>query len=443
GARVLTLDLADPTHPRQVSDKTFSGSAISVRQYGDTVRLVTSTDRPPLHFVYSGLHGLDEHQATAKNRAIVRASSINDWLPTVRDSEAPASAARPLVACGDVLHPQDHSGTGTVSVVGFDVAAPDDRATVAVTAGGDTVYSSTDALYVATTQSPVGLIHPLGLRVPSRLSQPVAHTELHEFRLSGDRASYVASGSVRGVVRDRWSMDEYDGHLRLALQTGSTAVLDDGASRQGSNAILTLAKQGNRLVETGRVDGLGSGEEIKSVRWFDDLAVLVTFRQMDPLYTVDLADPAHPALMGELRIPGFSGYLHPIGHNRLLGLGTDATLQGTSQGAMVSVFDLSDRRHPTQSGRHTFGPETYLSAVDDPRGFTWLPEANVGFGQLQSWSGTGGFQLARISTGAGRSLDVTTENVPGVRAGDSSRVLPLPGGRMLLVVGDTARTMTP
>lgn len=443
GARVLTLDLADPAQPREVSDKTFSGSILSVRQYGETVRLVTTTERPRLNFEDSGQHGLDQGEATARNREIVRSSSLADWLPSVRDSDQPASAASPLVDCDDVLHPRDRSGAGTISVVGFDVNAPDDRSTVAVTAGGDTVYSSADALYVATTETSLGLIRRFGDRITGSHSQPVERTEIHEFELSGDAASYVASGSVRGVVRDRWSMDEYDGHLRVALQTGSPETFDDGAGRSGSNAILTLARQGNRLAETGRVSGLGKGEEIKSVRWFDDLAVLVTFRQMDPLYTVDLADPTRPALMGELKIPGFSGYLHPIGHDRLIGLGTDASVEGRSLGALVSVFDLSDLRHPTQTGRHTFGPETNLSAVDDPRAFTWLPDANVGFGQLQTWSETGGFRLAKISTGTGGDLTVTSERLPGVRTFASSRVLPLPDGRMLLVVGDTVQTMTP
>ncbi|MDQ6642467.1 MAG: beta-propeller domain-containing protein [Actinomycetota bacterium] len=442
GARVITLDIADPTRPQAVSDKTFSGTIVSMRQYGSTVRLVTSTGRPLLKLAYAGQGGLNDNQTTARNRAIVRSSSLNDWLPTVRDSSQSASSAQPLAKCADVLHPRGRSGLGTVAVVGFDVHSPDARSTVAVTAGGDTVYSSTRALYVATTQLSTAVV-PRISGVAGGYSRPAEHTEIHEFDLFGHSASYVATGSVRGVVRDRWSMDEYAGHLRLAVQTGSATTLNDGAQRSGSNAILTLARRGDRLVVTGRVGGLGYGEEIKSVRWFDGLAVLVTFRQMDPLYTVDLSDPAHPKLMGQLKIPGFSGYLHPIGHGRLLGLGTDATLQGRSRGALVSVFDLSDLRHPTQVARQTLGPESYLGAVDDPRAFTWVPGANAGFGQLQSISQTGGFQLARIGVGVGGSLSVTTEQVPGVPAYAMSRVLPLPDGRMLLVAGDTTRTMSP
>jgi uncharacterized secreted protein with C-terminal beta-propeller domain len=442
-ARLLTLDLADPTQPRQVSDQTLSGSILSVRQYGDTVRLVTTTQRPRLDFVQAGQDGLDEGRATAKNRALLGSSSIADWLPTIRDSDQPASAARPLVACGDVLHPEDPAGAGTIAVTGFDATSPEDRSTVAVTADGDTVYSSTDALYVATTKQSIGLFRRFGDKITGNHSQPAVRTDIHEFDLSGQGASYVASGSVRGTLRDRWSMDEYDGHLRLALQTGSSQSFDDGAGRDGANAIVTLAKRGDRLAETGRVSGMGAGEEIKSVRWFDDLAVLVTFRQMDPLYTVDLSDPAHPVLAGELKIPGFSGYLHPIGDGRLLGLGTDAGPDGRARGAMVSLFDLSDLSHPTQTARHTFGADTSLSAVDDPRAFTWLPGSHTGFGQLQSWSGSARFRLARISTDTGGNLSVTTESVPGVRAYETSRVLPLPDGRMLLVAGGTAQTMTP
>ncbi|MGI9156507.1 MAG: beta-propeller domain-containing protein [Marmoricola sp.] len=440
GARVVTLDVADPAHPREVSDQSYSGRLVSARQYGDVVRLVTSTDRPRLDFVYAGQHGLGTRTATARNRAIVRASSLSDWLPTVRDTDQPA-AARPLVDCADVLHPVGHSGPGTVSVVGFDADRPEDRSSVAVTAGGDTVYSSTAQLYVATTEGSVGLLRGLVDRVTGHAGRPVVRTELHEFDLAGDRASYVASGSVAGTLRDRWSMDAYDGHLRLAVQTGSTDAFDDGAGRNGSNAIVTLARQGNRLVESGRVDGLGDGEEIKSVRWFESFAVVVTFRQMDPLYTVDLADPTRPALAGELKIPGFSGYLHPVGHDTLLGLGTDAGSDGRDRRALVSAFDLSDLGHPTRTGQHTFGIGTSLGAVDDPRAFTWLPGSGVGYTPLLDWSASDGrLRLVRIATDGG--LTVSIRSAPGV-PGDAVRVLPLPGGRMLLVAGYTATTMTP
>ena len=99
-------------------------------------------------------------------------------------------------------------------------------------------------------------------------------------------------------------MDEHDGVLRLAV--------GPSAETGNFNSVVTLREDGDDLEEVGRVDGLGVGEDIKAVRWFDGLAIVVTFRQVDPLYPVDLTDPDDPRLLGELKIPGFSEYLHPI-----------------------------------------------------------------------------------------------------------------------------------
>ena len=106
--------------------------------------------------------------------------------------------------------------------------------------------------------------------------------------------------------------------------------------------MLVLDERDGRLVETGRVDGLGQGETIQSVRWFGDLAIVVTFRQTDPLYTVDLSDPDRPRVVGALKIPGFSSYLHPVGGDLLVGVGHDATTTGADLGAQAATFDLRD-----------------------------------------------------------------------------------------------------
>jgi hypothetical protein len=442
-SRVLVLDVSDPSRPALVTDRTYSGTVLSARQYGDTIRLVTQTPAPSLRFVYPS-DGTDETRALAKNRALVRTSTLDDWLPTVSSGSGSGNGTgerEPLVGCDEVLHPRQGSGAGTIAVIGFDVDTPDDRSTVAVTAGGDTVYSSTERLYVATTEYSTSLISRLGSRIVGGPAQPTARTDVHEFDLRGVGASYTASGSVRGVLKDRWSLDEHDGHLRLAIETGSPFATDDGADRRGANAIVTMARDGDRLVESGRVDGLGRGEQIKSVRWFDDLAVVVTFRQMDPLYTVDLSDPEHPRLRGELKIPGFSGYLHPIGHDRLLGVGIDATSQGRARGAQVSVFDVSDLAHPVQVDRYGYAGQSNLAASEDPRAFTWVPGADgagVGWTQVQDYTEAATFRLSRIAADSAGHLSVTTSVRPGLEPWDGGRVLPLPDGRVLLVAGPDA-----
>jgi uncharacterized secreted protein with C-terminal beta-propeller domain len=112
--------------------------------------------------------------------------------------------------------------------------------------------------------------------------------------------------------------------------------------------VTVLAERDGRLAEVGRVGGLGKGEQIQAVRFLGDLGYVVTFRQVDPLYVVDLSDPARPQVAGELKILGYSAYLHPLGDDLLLGVGQDATQQGSVKGTQMSVFDISD---PASLGR--------------------------------------------------------------------------------------------
>ena len=106
----------------------------------------------------------------------------------------------------------------------------------------------------------------------------------------------------------------------------------------------TLARREGSLARLGQVGGLGKGERIYSVRFIDDVGYVVTFRQVDPLYTVDLSAPANPRVRGELKIRGYSAYLHPVGRDLLLGVGQDATEQGQLLGTQLSLFDVSDVR---------------------------------------------------------------------------------------------------
>jgi len=221
-------------------------------------------------------------------------------------------------------------------------------------------------------------------------------------------------------------MDEYDGVLRVAV--GPTM------STGSFNSIVTLEEQGDDLVEIGRVDELGVGETIRSMRWFDDLAIMVTFRQVDPLYTVDLTDPSSPQLLGRLKIPGFSEYLHPLGSDRLIGVGQDASLAGTTRGAQTALFDVSDLTDPRQLDVVTYDRDTTAGAGADPRQFTWLPDRRTALTVIADFAGrTGWVSVLTVD-------DSRLENrMVEVEYGDEIsqvRTLPMPDGRVVLVTGD-------
>jgi hypothetical protein len=222
-------------------------------------------------------------------------------------------------------------------------------------------------------------------------------------------------------------MDEVDGVLRVAV--GPTQRTGD------FNSVITLEQDGTDLVEIGRVDKLGVGETIRSVRWFDDLAWVVTFRQTDPLYAVDLSDPSAPALLGKLKIPGYSEYLHPLGDHRLLGLGQAASMRGFTRGARAALFNVTDLSRPRALDTVDYRPGSVAGAGADPRQFTWLPERRTALTVISKGSvgRTGWVSVLTLDGGAIENRMVEVEY--GVEV-DDVRTVPLPDGRVLLVTGD-------
>ncbi len=440
--RLDTVSLADPSAPEVVDTTSYAANLLAARQYGDTVRLVLGTGLPMLDFV-TPEGSLTERDALRRNRQVLARSEISDWLPSVTAD----GKTEQVVACGDMARPEDFTGAGTVSVVGWSADEPGERSSTGVATASQTVYSSADRLYLATSGGWGGWdgrggCGPTVCDGPMPLTRPVGPwgggssgtTQLDAFDLEGDHASYVGSGEVEGVIADRWAMDAVDGTLRVAV----------GPSQEPGDwhSVVTLEETDEGLAPLGRVDRLGVGEQLQSVRWFDDLAVLVTFRQVDPLYAVDLSDPARPRTLGVLKVPGFSDYLHPIDDGRILGLGVDADDQGRTRGGQVGVFDLRDPRHPVRHGVVTYPRSIQVMAGQDPRQFSWVPQRQRGYAIVARYGPTGGVTgwVSTLRVGEDGSLHRrsvrATEGYDDVAA---LRTVPLPGGRVVLVTEDSAR----
>ncbi len=188
----------------------------------------------------------------------------------------------------------------------------------------------------------------------------------------------------------------------------------------------------------GRLDKLGVNENIESMRWFDDLAIMVTFRQVDPLYAIDLTDPATPTLLGKLKIPGFSEYLHPLGSDRLIGIGQGPTGSGPrGWGAQLGLFDVTDLTDVRRIDVLSYGNGTVAQAASDPRQVTWLPAERTLLTVISSGSGarTGSVSVVRLEGGGLSQRLVEVEY--GHEVGQV-RTVPLPDGRVVLVTGDDA-----
>ena len=266
-----------------------------------------------------------------------------------------------LVDCDDFHIPPVFSGIGTITVLQADISVPlavSEAKLSGVMSGSGPVYASNSNLYVSTEQW-IQARRPPGRSERDHddwLARQVEalRTRIHRFDISGsDGPAYNASGSVHGRLLNQFSMSEHDGYLRVASTTVPNWFAADGWQAERHSRVDILQADRNRLRSVGSVSGLGQGEDIFAVRFMGDVGYVVTFRQTDPLYTIDLSDPTAPSVEGELKILGYSAYLHPIGDGFLLGVGQDADEWGVVQGTQMSVFDVSDLSNPVRTHQVT------------------------------------------------------------------------------------------
>ena len=256
-----------------------------------------------------------------------------------------------------------------VSVTAIDVSADDPGIVSSTSAPLDwtsEVYVSHENLYLVS---------------PQFLPQAESGTgsSIYKFGLDtqGDGISLMATGHVPGRVLDQFSMDEYDGFLRIVTQQGWGAT--------SRSDLFVLQQDGDRLDVVGAVEELAPGERLFSVRFVDELAFVVTFgptggRWVDPLFTVDLSDPANPQVRGELEIPGFSNYLQLIDGDHLVGLGRNADeTTGRSLEPQVSLYDVGDLDNPQLADRLSFAESgrAWSEAFSDHHAISYFPEHAV------------------------------------------------------------------
>jgi uncharacterized secreted protein with C-terminal beta-propeller domain len=187
---------------------------------------------------------------------------------------------------------------------------------------------------------------------PVDTAPPSADTVLYKFSLNNGKIAYAGKGSVPGTILNQFSLDEYNGHLRIATTTGQIWRDDEHTSKNH----LYLLDEHLRL--TGKLENIAPGEKIYSVRFMGSRAYLVTFKKVDPLFVIDLKDPKAPKILGKLKIPGYSDYLHPYDENHLIGFGKDAVEQKDRayyQGMKVALFDVSDVEHPVEKFTEIIG----------------------------------------------------------------------------------------
>jgi len=375
---VIEIDASDPDALSIVNTLSIDGRYISARSVGATARLVVTSPPQDLGFLYPSNSGTED-KAEETNREVILDSTASDWIPDYTLTDAAGNEQTGEIAdCSGVHAPADFSGFDMLSVITLDLssdlAAPTGGA--AVLASGETVYASQDRLYVSTN-----IWEPIINEQTDEWLDENYQTALHRFSIAGDAAAaYEGSGSIDGHLLNQFSMNDRDGVLYAATTTGAPW----GGGDDSVSQIVALELDGDQLTQIGSVGGLGETERIFSVRYVGDTAYVVTFRQTDPFYVVDLSDPRNMVVQGELKIPGYSSYLHPISADLVLGVGQDADDDGRTLGTKVSLFDVSDPTDPLEVDVWTL-PDAYSDAEFDHRAFLWWAPTNTAVLPLQSY----------------------------------------------------------
>lgn len=395
--QLTEIDVSDPANMRVVGSLYVEGGYVSGRLHDHTARVVLSSQVHTLQFKYpwdfldendivfdewSGgydelAYAKAEAEAEAYNRRVVADTDIDSWVPSyVFEREGAGLRHGQLVDCERMMRPGTHAGLGTLSVLTIDLAQPLGLGdVVGLFSEGQTVYASPESLYVATRPF-------LEEEQPAALGSDVEYSYssyVHKFDIRReDAAHYVASGEVPGYLLSQWAMSEHAGDLRVA-------TTDWGWGDGSESYVSVLRERGERLELVGQVGGLGKGEQIFAVRFIADVGYVVTFRQTDPLYTIDLANPEAPAMVGELKINGYSAYLHPVGEGLLLGVGQDGTDDGQLLGTQVSLFDVSDPANPTVLSQSSLGQWGSSEVEFDHHAFLYWGPQQLAVFPVQTW----------------------------------------------------------
>ena len=381
GLKATVLDVAGAA-PAVVYELYLESGYISSRRVGSTVRVVSTGGlRGPQLTYYldsypperSALRKAYE-RLRARNAAIIRSSTLEDWLP--RNLDVMGGRQRILRPdCSFFYASNAPTRLGLATVAALNLARLDQGVLLtSLLSPADEVYASRQSLYLTTRHD---------WRPGVRAVQD--HTYVHKFDTASDplRVRYVASGGVPGHIIDQFSLSDEKGSLRVA--TTQTLL---GTS---TNGVHVLQAQGRRLEQVGVIAGLAPGERLYSSRFQGDRGYLVTYRVIDPLFTLDLSDPRQPRQAGELKVPGFSTYLHPIDKDHLLAIGRETTETATGAvrviGLALQVFDISDFASPRLMHKQVFGTWASSSeAENDHKAFNYFAARGLLAIPFSDWS---------------------------------------------------------
>ncbi|MEW8324233.1 MAG: beta-propeller domain-containing protein [Candidatus Thiodiazotropha taylori] len=384
--KITLLQISDPQQPQVIRETVVESGYVDALRIDHQVYLVVATQLDLTSVI-------DDPQSV----------EVEQLLPMMADNTDPDgqidAVSSVISGCSEIYQPQNVTGTGTVTLLAFDLDNPlAELTSSSVLANSTMVYASQENLYIASIEDDNWLWFP----VMEGEDYPTPSTRIHKFSL-GSSPQYLASGSVEGHLLNKFSMDEYQGLLRVV-----TTELNWWRDDDPENRLFVLQQNDNQLATHAELSGLGKpGERVFAVRFDQQRGFVVTFEQIDPLITLDLSDSANPQVAGELEVPGFSTYLHPIEGDRLLAIGQE------NLSIKLSLFDVSTLSQPILLSEHLIGQGSYSEAQYDHHAFTWFEQEKMLAIPVTQWNSVtdstdfglsdifNGLELFRVTTESG------------------------------------------
>jgi inhibitor of cysteine peptidase len=272
-----------------------------------------------------------------------------DIIPRIKDSKS-SEEFTPASKCMDVdyfipIYPRNF-----ITVASLDIQnSQESLKTKVILGSGENVYASLNNLYIAETNYNYGPVLEEETPVSNDIPSNTQNTIIHKFSLNNGNTEYQGKGEAPGRILNQFSMDEYKDHFRIATTSESRS----GKREFITNNNIYIFNKDLKLV--GSLEDLAPGESIFSARFMGEKGYLVTFKKVDPLFVIDLSNPQNPKVLGKLKIPGFSDYLHPYDENHIIGIGKDTVEAEVEwgdfawyQGLKLAIFDVTDVENPKQ-----------------------------------------------------------------------------------------------
>ncbi len=340
--RTLIYDVSNHFKPKQVRDLAIDGNYLDSRRVGDNLYFVARTY--PRYYMYGD---------TANSSMM----TLANMLPAISDKKA-GKTTKKLLSLNDLAYFPEFVEPDYVIAASVNLEHPEKNLiTKAYLGAGEMVYASMKNLYLSASK------YNFGSNTDTNSSADIMTTQIFKFGIQNGAIDFAAAGEVAGTALNQFSMDESGDYFRIATTTQNWS----SATNESHNSLFVLNKD---MKTVGQLKNLAKGEQIYSARFLGDRCYLVTFRLVDPLFAIDLSKPEKPTVMGELKIPGYSNYLHPYDETHLIGFGKNAAVYKSEkadsdqswaggsafyQGLKVALFDVADMKHPKELHSATLG----------------------------------------------------------------------------------------